>query len=341
MFFHRQGNHKGGLRARGIATAALVAVLLTSTAPSPASAWWFFFKRKAAASKVEKKPRQIAGTPVGLIPGHPAATYWKPEGKPRAVVLCLHELGFYSGVFDDLGKRLSKQGMAVYAIDERGFGGWESIPGKDSQMDMDRIVSDIKESATILHKLHPDTPVFLLGEAMGGSLVLKVAADNPKLIAGVISAAPAGDHYNTGKNYSTVAKQIIKAGPGQTCDYGEQLLESATPRADLKAAFREDPKVRLDLAPRELMACQFFMYKTKRMARQIKNTPVLVVHGEKDGESKEIGSARVFQALATKDKEYLKLPDGDHYTFEDTTVSDQAFDKTLSWIEKHITAQAN
>ena len=327
--------------ARTRLTAGVLAAALMLCPATPSHAWWFFFKRKACSSKVEKKPRTLAGTPVGLIPGQPAAIYWKPDGKPRVVVLCLHELGFYNGVFDDLGQRLSRQGMAVYAIDERGFGGWAAIPGKDSRMDMDRIVSDIRESAAILHKLHPDTPVFLLGEAMGGSLVLKVAADNPKLIAGVISAAPAGEHFNTGKNYTTIAKQIIKAGPGETCDYGEQLLDSATPRADLKEAFRQDPKVRLDLAPRELMACQFFMYKTRQMARQIKNTPVLIVHGEKDGESKEMGTARVFQALTTKDKEYLKLPDGDHYTFEDTKVSDQAFDQTVSWIEKHISAKAN
>lgn len=319
-----------------VLSAALVALVLTSAMPTPANAWWFFHKRKPSAQKIEKKVRQLAAMPVGLVPGHPPALYWKPDGKPKATVLCLHELGFYGGVFDDLGKRLASQGMAVYAIDERGFGGWSSIPGKDTQMDMKMIVQDIKDSAEVIRKLHPGTPLFLLGEAMGGSLVLKVAADYPTLANGVITAAPSGDHYNTTKNYSAVAANIIKAGPGEGCDYGEQLMESATPRADLRQAFLQDPKVRMDLAPRELMACQFFMYKTKGMAKQIKNTPVLVVHGEKDGESKESGSADIYNALKTKDKEYLKLPDGDHYTYEDVNVSSKAFDSTLAWIEKHL-----
>lgn len=320
-----------------VLSALLLAVIASSLQPAPAHAWWFFFKRKPGwLHKFEKKPRVINGVPVGLVPGQPPATLWKPDGKPKAVVLCLHELGFYSGVFDDLGSRMSKQGMAVYAIDERGFGGWSEIPGKDSQMDMKKIVADIKESAEVIHKLNPNVPLFLLGEAMGGSLVLKVAADNPKLISGVITAAPAGDHYNTTKNYTTVAKEIITAGPNETCDYGDQLLESATTRPELRAAFRQDPKVRLDLAPRELMACQFFMYKTKAMAKQIKETPVLVVHGAKDGESKEEGSADIYKALSTKDKDYLVLPEGDHYTFEDLKVNDTAFDKTLAWIEKHL-----
>lgn len=317
--------------------AMLLATLIVSSSAGPANAWWLFFKHKPSLfHKVQKKPRQIVGVPVGLVPGTPPALVWKPDGKPRAAVLCLHELGFHSGNFDDLGNRLSKQGMIVYAMDERGFGGWSDIPGKDSRMDMDRIVKDIKEAAEVIRKLHPDAPLMLLGEAMGGSLVLKVAADNPKLVNGVITAAPAGDHYNTTKNYTVVAKEILTSGPNDTCDYGEQLLESATAREDLRTAFREDPKVRLDLAPRELMACQFFMYKTKSMAKQIKEVPVLVVHGAKDGESKESGSAEIYKSLRTKDKDYLLLPDGDHYTYEDIQVSSAAFDKTLSWIEKHL-----
>jgi acylglycerol lipase len=317
--------------------ALVLATLLISSAPAPANAWWLFFKHKPNLfHKVEKKPRQIVGASVGLVPGMPPALVWKGDAKPRAAVLCLHELGFYSGNFDDLGNRLSKQGMIVYAIDERGFGGWSDIPGKESKMDMDRIVKDIKDSAEVIHKLNPNTPLFLLGEAMGGSLVLKVAADNPQLVSGVITAAPAGDHYNSSKNYAVVTKEIIKGGPNEVCDYGDQLMESATPREELRTAFREDPKVRLDLAPRELMACQFFMYKTKAMAKQIKETPVLVVHGAKDGESKESGSADIYKALKTKDKDYLVLPDGDHYTYEDIKVSSTAFDKTLAWIEKHL-----
>ncbi len=330
----RNNGIKPGAR---VLAGALIAVALLGATPSPANAWWFFHKRKPSLEKIEKKTRQVSGTPVGLVPGNPPALYWKPEGKPRGTVLCVHELGFYSGVFDDLGTRLAQQGLAVYAIDERGFGGWSAMPAsKDNQMDMGKIVQDIKDSAEVIHKLHPSSPLFLLGEAMGGSLVLKVAADNPKLVSGVITAAPSGDHHNTTKNYTTITKQIIAAGPNEACDYGDQLMEQATPRAELRQAFRQDPKVRLDLAPKELMACQFFMYKTKAMAKQIKDVPVLVVHGEKDGESKESGSADIYNALKTKDKEYLKLPDGDHYTYEDIKVSSNAFDKTLSWIEKHL-----
>ena len=316
----------------------MLPILLSCLAPEPANAWWFLFKKKhKSETSSNRKKREVAGVPVGLVPGNPPALFWKPDKSPRAAVLCLHELGFYNGVFDDLGKRLSAQGLAVYAIDLRGFGGWADIPSPDSKMDLDKTLEDVKGSVEVLHKLHPDIPVFVLGEAMGGALALEAAATFPELIQGAVTAAPGGEHFKTLQNYTTIASKLAVSGPNNETSYGEDLLEIATPKKELQDAFKEDAKVRLDLAPRELMDCQFFMYKTRQMARKIKNVPVLVVHGEKDGESKEVGSERVYKNLGTKDKEYLKVPDGDHYTFEDVKVSDAAFNSTLSWIDKHIT----
>jgi alpha-beta hydrolase superfamily lysophospholipase len=98
----------------------------------------------------------------------------------------------------------------------------------------------------------------------------------------------------------------------------------------------EDDQVRLDLKPKELMACQFYMYKTKKFAKQIKDVPVLVVHGKMDGESKEVGSLGVFKRLKTDKKKYVLLENGDHYSFEDVKVSDEAFNNALSWIDSNV-----
>lgn len=327
------------MKSKKAIVSALIFTLLAAHSTPPANAWsWIFWKKKSGHEKKvsSKKERQISGVPVGLVPGNPPALTWKPEGAPRGVVLCLHELGFYNGVFDNLGTRLAKEGLVVYAIDLRGFGGW-SNDSKDTRMDLDNTLQDVKGSVEVLHKLHEKIPVFVLGEAMGGALALKAAAEYPDLIQGTITAAPGGEHHKTINNYMTIAGKLVTTGPNHNCSYGEDLLAMATPKPELQEVLAQDPKVRLDLAPRELMDCQFFMYKTKAMAKQIKNVPVLVVHGAKDGESKEVGSEKVYKHLATKDKQYLKVEDGDHYTYEDVKVSDAAFNATLAWIDKHIT----
>jgi acylglycerol lipase len=295
----------------------------------------FGSKLKSGLSHLTARlPRSTTASKVSLVQGNPPALYWKTASDPKAALLCLHELGLHKGVFENLGRRMSEQGVAVYAIDLRGFGEWRDVQSKDARMDLDLTLADVKAAVEAMRKNHPGIPIFILGEAMGGALALKAASDFPELIQGAITAAPGGEHYEKVHDYIKVGSGMV-AGANKDSGLGEALMNRATAKSDLRETFEKDDLVRLDVTPRELMACQFFMYKTKNMARQIKDTPVLVVHGEQDRESRPVGSTNVYEQLATKDKEYLVVKDGDHYTFEDNNVSDQAFNYTLAWIDKH------
>ncbi len=318
----------------------LTATVSGTTAPSAHALWPFSKsksgeKREGFLSKLIRKRRPIAASQVGLVPGNPPAMYWKTADKPRAALLCLHEIGLYGGVFDDLGQRMAKQGVATYAIDLRGFGGWRDVSGSDSKMNLDNTLADVKGSVEIMRKLHPGIPVFVLGEAMGGALALNAAASFPDLIAGVISAAPGGEHFETGKSYMSVATGMI-AHPNKDAGQSLRFMEMGTPKEELRTAFQGDDMVRLDVTPKELMDCQFFMYKTRQFARKITDTPVLLVHGTQDKMSRPEGSQKVYETLVTKDKAILNVDDGEHYLFEDTKVSDKAVDKTLAWIDQHL-----
>ena len=66
----------------------------------------------------------------------------------------------YSGVFQDTGTRLAKSGYIVYAMDERGFGGWDKFKGPDSKMNLDKTLDDIKDACIALKKQENNLPVF-------------------------------------------------------------------------------------------------------------------------------------------------------------------------------------
>jgi len=275
---------------------------------------------------------------VDLLSGQPPLLMWTPAGtesSSKGVVLCLHELGMHSGVFGDLGKRLSENGYIVYAMDERGFGGWEQMKGDEARMNLTRILADIKDAAVALHKKHENKPVFLLGEAMGGTLVLKAAASNPGLIQGTISSTPGGAHFNTGHNYMTVCKHLITA-PSKRFPMGKELISAGTPNVDQQQFLQNEAKVRINLTPKELMSCQFFMYKARSFAQQIKSTPVMIVQGKLDGETKPMSSQKVFDSLSTGDKKMVMVPDGDHYVYEGKHVNDGAMKDTLAWLDSHL-----
>lgn len=275
-----------------------------------------------------------------IVETMPPIWHWKAvDEKPKAIVLCLHELGMHGGVFNDLGTRLSEKGMAVYAMDLRGFGGWRIFSKKAGKMNIPASLKDIKQVATALKAKYPETKLFLLGEAMGGALALEAQARYADLIDGTISSCPGGEHFGTLHNYATVGGHFLTS-PNKDFGMAKQLIDLASPRSSTREFLKSDPDVRLDLTATELMSCQFYMYKTRRFARAIKEDPVLIVQGMKDGESKPAGTERVFKSLSTKDKKFMQVADGDHYVFEDKTVNDKAFSDTVSWLDDHIKPQS-
>jgi alpha-beta hydrolase superfamily lysophospholipase len=114
---------------------------------------------------------------------------WLPDGEPRAVVLALHGFNDYSNFFDEPGRFLARHGVAAYAYDQRGFGEapfpglWPGAP---------TLVDDLRAAAALLRTRHPGRPLFLLGESMGGAVILvAMTGPEPPAAEGVVLAAPA------------------------------------------------------------------------------------------------------------------------------------------------------
>jgi len=115
--------------------------------------------------------------------------HWPAEGKPKATILALHGFNEYSRIFEAPAADWAKAGIETYAYDQRGFGETDHRglwPGED------RLVKDAKEAAKVLHARHPDRPFYVLGESMGGAVVMAAAVGPDPLRAdGLILVAPA------------------------------------------------------------------------------------------------------------------------------------------------------
>jgi alpha-beta hydrolase superfamily lysophospholipase len=266
----------------------------------------------------------------------PPCLGWQPDGQPKGVVLCLHELGMHAGVFDDFSKKMAARGFTAYSIDLRGFGSWENAPRREGKMSIDRTYEDVVATLKAIHKAHPGTPVFVLGEAMGGAMALKVAAAHPELVNGAISSAPGGEHFKQAHLDVEVGSKLAVHPDRRDRALGEEFVSMGTPKESTRQAFANDKLVRLELTPREAMQCQFFMFKSGGLAARIKQLPVLIVQGQKDGMSRPVGAERVFKRLATKDKQLYKPKDGDHYLYEDPNISDEVVSETEKWLTSHL-----
>ena len=115
---------------------------------------------------------------------------WQPWDRPtEAAILGLHGFNDYSKGLSAVGKGMARRGFAFYAFDQRGFGAapQHGIWAGEAQM-----VADLRVAARLVKARHPNLPLFLLGESMGGAVVMAaMTGEDPPVADGVILVAPA------------------------------------------------------------------------------------------------------------------------------------------------------
>jgi acylglycerol lipase len=113
---------------------------------------------------------------------------WQAVGETRAVLLALHGLNDYSFAFDGLGQYLAPLGITVIAYDQRGFG---TSAGRGLWHGSERLAADLAAMTGLLRQHYPDTPLYLIGESMGGAVALTALASETLDVEGVVLLAPA------------------------------------------------------------------------------------------------------------------------------------------------------
>lgn len=116
---------------------------------------------------------------------------WRPPAgvRLRAVLLALHGFNDYSRAFEAPARYWARWGVATYAYDQRGFG---AAPQRGRWAGREALVADLRAAAALLRQRHPGVPLYLLGDSMGGAVVLDaMTRADPPAAAGVVLVAPA------------------------------------------------------------------------------------------------------------------------------------------------------
>jgi acylglycerol lipase len=117
----------------------------------------------------------------------PLAVWPAAGGGAKAVILGLHGFGDYRDAFEEPAGIWSRDGIATYAFDQRGFG---KSPSRGRWPGTESLVADALAVAMLVRARHPGVPFYVLGESMGGAVAL-VAADRGLEADGLVLSAPA------------------------------------------------------------------------------------------------------------------------------------------------------
>ena len=121
---------------------------------------------------------------------------WLPQsadkGAVKAVILALHGFNDYANAFDGPGDIWAKEGIATYAYDQRGFG---AAPERGFWPGRAALAADVATGAQVLRRMYPGTPLYLLGESMGGAVAMVALTGESGTpvpdVDGVVLTAPA------------------------------------------------------------------------------------------------------------------------------------------------------
>jgi acylglycerol lipase len=259
---------------------------------------------------------------------------WLPRDQPRAVILALHGFNDYSNAFDAPAKVWAARGIATYAYDQRGFGG---APGRMLWPGSEALATDAVTAATLLRRLYPGTPVYLLGESMGGAVAILAASGatgiRPAPVDGVILSAPA---VWTRESMQFLPRMALWTGVRLFPDAvftGESLHILASDNIPMLIALGRDPMVIKGARVDTIYGLVDLMDRTMHAAPLLA-APLLVMYGAHDAVI-PIDAVRGFVAALPRERvagdRFAFYPKGYHMLLRDLEGAQVAADVT-AWI---------
>jgi alpha-beta hydrolase superfamily lysophospholipase len=234
-------------------------------------------------------------------------------GAPRAALIALHGLGDHSGLYPMLGEALAPRGIAVSLPDLRGNG---RSPGPRGHVDSwDELREDLDAFVRRTRAELPGVPLFLLGNSLGGLVVLEYAARRPAALRGVIAlAAPLGS--------LGVPAPLLALG---------RVLSRVWPRFSLETGMDLSGLSRDPEAVAHVLADPLFHRRgTARLSTEVAAAiaevhaaaptfplPLLLVHGSADRMVSPDGTRRFAARVGHPDATLLEIPGAYHALLAD------------------------
>lgn len=262
--------------------------------------------------------------------------HWSATGQPRAIIIAVHGFNDYSRSFAMAGHFWAARGVTTYAYDQRGFGAapypglW---PGRDT------LGNDLEDVAAAIHRRHPATPLYLLGESMGSAVILtsvsRPAESGLPGVKGVVLGAPAvwgGDTLNP--FYRGVLWVSSHVAPWKTLT-GRGLGVQPSDNIAMLRALGRDPLVikatRIDTIAGLVHLMDAALADAPKM-----RLPALVLYGAHDQIIPRESIQQMLEGLTDRHR-IVFYPDGWHMLFRDTQAS-VVWRDVLAWVEDSTAA---
>ncbi len=264
---------------------------------------------------------------------------WLPEDSApvKAVIVALHGFNDYSNAFAVPAKDWAIHGVATYAYDQRGFG---ATAERGSWVGRKKLDEDAASATRMAHQRHPGVPVYLLGESMGGAIIVsavtgEAGAPRPE-VNGIILSAPAVWGRETMNIAERTALWVVKKIAPRMTLTGSGLKIWPSDNIEMLRGLSRDPMIIKETRVDAIDGLVDLMSAALQAAPDVK-VPMLMLYGEKDQLIPKVPTKLMIERLpldAALSRRIAWYPHGYHMLLRDLEAP-VVLNDIEAWIEDH------
>ena len=249
---------------------------------------------------------------------------------PKAIVIALHGFNDYGNAFKDTAQSFNKRRISVIAYDQRGFG---ETSNTGSWSGASVMAGDLYSLCAAVRKDNPKTPLYILGDSMGGAVAILASTRNPPIaVDGAILIAPAVWGRSTMNPVQVMALWFsAHTMPWLSLD-GKGLGLVPSDNREMLKKLSADKLVRKGARTEVLYGMADLMDAALDKSGEIR-IPTLIAYGARDEIIPKPALREMVKRLPDSDHwQFLWYDDGYHMLLRDLTAKDRISD-IASWIE--------
>jgi len=261
--------------------------------------------------------------------------HWPASSWNGRAAIVLHGIGFHSGPYRVIADALNPAGIDVYGLDARGHGlsqGRRGFLATPSQAQ-----ADVLAMIHMVRQQRPGAKVFLVGDSLGGNLVLNYAKSDGRELTGLVLLAPALNLHLSQYlrvDSARLFPNMLYALRKPVISLVDGRLEESTRDASFVANRRADPLAYKNVSFGYLLDGQRLVWDWRWAIAPKVKTPTLIVKGESDRVVSHEQCVEFHKRLAAFDKQLECFPEVRHTTLWDPE-SHEILKLIREWVLSH------
>lgn len=280
---------------------------------------------------------------------------WAPKKEsphgPHGMILAIHGLTLHGLSYELLGKASAAGGYYFVAPDMRGYGKcrkdkenrYADESGSRQKIDYNKSYEDMVRLAQWMKRKYPTTPLTVLGESLGCTMALRVAAGHPELVDSIVMSSPVAKIHPLMFLYPGNVRGLLSAVfLRPKADVSLRAFMQSLVSNDLRIGKEmvDDPLVTKRLTLSELLKSVSFLEKTVKYAKGVApNTSVLILQGSQDYCVVPHALARISENIRSSDQTLRWLDHHGHLLLETHYMRAATVAALTDWVDDHEPAR--